>query len=98
MSSSYCLCRTFLQPEVPELAIDDFSDYEDDEHARRSSWTVWVPALKAVKIKPKMSWLLSENYGKNVGVVANDLFFWIFFQVGCSQQEVDFILFMIEGS
>ena len=61
MSSSYCFCRTFLnscfgadylelnhiQREVPELAIDDFSDYEDDEHARRSSWTVWVPALKA---------------------------------------------------
>ena len=37
----------FFQREVPELAIDDFSDYEDDEHARRSSWTVWVPALKA---------------------------------------------------
>lgn len=53
-----CLELNHLQREVPELAIDDFSDYEDDEHARRSSWTVWVPALKAAmdcQIKPKMS-------------------------------------------
>ncbi len=42
-----CLEQNHLPREVPELAIDDFSDYEDDEHARRSSWTVWGPALKA---------------------------------------------------
>jgi hypothetical protein len=42
--------------QVPELAIDDFSDYEDDEHARRSSWTAldehdWAKLTKGAGMK-----------------------------------------------